>query len=126
MPVIALPSKGEGGLNDYLSTRFGRCDNITIVSIEEKSIVAVKVIPIEGDKAFGNLGIYISKLIKENKASAAIVRFIGSKAFKALSSQNIQIFKIDDNDLEVKTCIEKYFHREVELLESPNAHLIEE
>ncbi|MFX1389981.1 MAG: NifB/NifX family molybdenum-iron cluster-binding protein [Promethearchaeota archaeon] len=126
MSVIALPSNGEGGLNDSLSTRFGRCNNITIVSIEDRSIIAVKVIPIEGDKTRGNLGIYISKLIKENKVSEVIVKYIGSKAYKALSSENIQIFNIIDKDLSLKECIEKFNQGDLQQLESPNAHLIED
>lgn len=126
MPVIALPSNGDGGLTDSLSVRFGRCDNITIVTMEEKSIVAVKVIPIQKDKAFGNLGIYVAKLIKENRVSDVIVKFIGLKAFKALSSENIQVYNISGKDLEVKQCIEMFNRGEMQLLKDSNAHLIEE
>ena len=126
MSVIALPSNGDGGLKDSLSARFGRCENITIVSIEDKNIIAVKVIPIEGDKAMGNLGIYVSKLIKENRASKVIVKYIGSKAYKALTSENIQIFNISDKNLGIKACIERFIQGDVHLLESPNAHLIED
>lgn len=126
MPIIALPSNGEGGLNDSLSSRFGRCDNITIVSIEQDNIVAVRVIPIEVDKAMGNLGIYVSKLIKENNASKVIVKYIGSKAYKTLSSENIQIFNISDKDIVVKECVERFIRGDIQLLENPNAHLMEE
>lgn len=126
MPVIALPSNGDGGLNDSLSIRFGRCDNITIVTMEDKNIVAVKVIPIQKDKAMGNLGTYVAKVIKEDRASGVIVKFIGSKAYRALSSENIHIFRISDKDLLVRQCIELFNREEMELLKAPNAHLIEE
>ncbi|MFX0028666.1 MAG: NifB/NifX family molybdenum-iron cluster-binding protein [Candidatus Hermodarchaeota archaeon] len=126
MPVIALPSEGEGGLNDSISVRFGKCSSITIVSIEQKSIVAVKVIPVGRNIVLGNLGVYIAKLIRENNASDVIVKFIGSKAYHALSSENIHIFKVSNKDLDIKQCIDMFKRGEILLLEGPNSHLIKE
>ena len=125
MLVIALPSNGDGGLNDSLSIRFGRCDNATIITMEDKDIVAVKVIPIQKDKAMGNLGTYVANLIKENKASELIVKFIGFKAFKKLSSENMHIFNISDKSMNLKQCIEVFNRGKMQLLKEPNAHLIE-
>ncbi|MFW9877148.1 MAG: NifB/NifX family molybdenum-iron cluster-binding protein [Candidatus Thorarchaeota archaeon] len=126
MSNIALPSIGEGGLNGVLSLRFGRCENIIIVTLKEKSIEAVKVIPIQKNKAFGNLGIYIANIIIENSASDVIVSFIGSKAYKSLSSKMIKIFQASSKDLVVKQCIELFIQGKLPLLKEPNAHLIEE
>jgi predicted Fe-Mo cluster-binding NifX family protein len=74
----------------------------------------------------GNLGIYIVKLIKENSVSDVLVKFIGFKAFKGLSSENINIYNISDKDVGVKQCIELFNRGEMELLKEPNVHLIEE
>jgi predicted Fe-Mo cluster-binding NifX family protein len=126
MPIIALPSNENGGLNDSLSVRFGRCDNITIVSIEEKRIVAVKVIPIQKDKAMGNLGTFVAKIIKENGATEVIVKFIGFKAFKALSNEKIHIYNILEKSTDLKQCIDIFNRGEMQLLKEPNAHLFEE
>ncbi|MFX1532067.1 MAG: NifB/NifX family molybdenum-iron cluster-binding protein [Promethearchaeota archaeon] len=126
MPVIALPSEGEGGLNETLSLRFGRCDNLTIVTIEKENIEAVKVIPIQKDKAFGNLGIFVANIIKENRVSDVIVRFIGSKAYKALSFENVKIFQALEKDLNIKQCIDLFTQGKIHLLKEPNAHLIED
>jgi predicted Fe-Mo cluster-binding NifX family protein len=54
------------------------------------------------------------------------VKFIGFKAYKALSSENIHIYHISDKDLGVKQCIELFNRGELQLLKEPNAHLIEE
>ncbi|MFX1279172.1 MAG: NifB/NifX family molybdenum-iron cluster-binding protein [Promethearchaeota archaeon] len=126
MPVIALPTNGEGGLNDSISIRFGKCNSITIITVEEKSIIAVKVIPVSRNKTFGNLGIYIAKLIKENNVSEVMVKFIGSKAYHALSSENIRIFKVFNKDVDIKECIDMFNNGEIPLLENPNSHLIKE
>ena len=126
MPNIALPSIGEGGLNGVLSLRFGRCDNIIIVSLKEKSIEAVKVIPIQKNKALGNLGLYIADIIIENSATDVIVGFIGSKAYMTLSSKMIKVFQISDKDLVIKQCIEWFIQGKLQLLKEPNAHLIKE
>ena len=126
MPIIALPSNGEGGLNDTLSLKFGRCNNITIVSIEDGNIEAVKVIPIQKNKSLGNLGIYIANIIIDNEVSDVIVSFIGSKAFKAITSKDIKIFQLHDNDIVIKQCIELFTQGTMQMLEEPNAHLIEE
>ncbi|MFW9940422.1 MAG: NifB/NifX family molybdenum-iron cluster-binding protein [Candidatus Thorarchaeota archaeon] len=126
MPVIALPSEGEGGLNETLSLRFGRCDNLTIVTIEKENIEAVKVIPIQKNKAFGNLGIFVANIIKENRVSDVIVRFIGSKAYKALSSENVKIFQALKKDLSIRQCIDLFTQGKIHLLKEPNAHLIKD
>jgi predicted Fe-Mo cluster-binding NifX family protein len=126
MSNIALPSIGEGGLKGVLSLRFGRSDNIIIVSLKEKSIEAVKVIPIQKNKALGNLGMYIANTILENSASDVIVSFIGSKAFQTLSSKMVKIFQVATKDLVIKQCIELFIQDKLPLLKEPNAHLIKE
>jgi len=123
MPIIALPSVGEAGLNATLSLRFGRCDNITIVTMEDKNIEAVRVIPIQKDKALGNLGIYIANIIKENAVSDVIVGYIGPKAYQALASREIKIFEIHGNDLVIKNIIELFLQEKLDLLTESNAHL---
>jgi predicted Fe-Mo cluster-binding NifX family protein len=124
MSVIALPSVGKGGLNTTLSLRFGRCENITIVTIEDKSIEAIKVIPIQRDKVLGNLGIYIAKIIKENEVSNVLVGFIGPKAYDALNSKGIGVYKVPNNYIRLKQIIELYNQEKLDLLKESNAHLI--
>ena len=42
MDIIAIPSMGNGGLKEIINPRFGRCQQFTIVSIENGEIVEVR------------------------------------------------------------------------------------
>ena len=35
MKLIAVPSKGKGGLNEVIEKRFGKCESITFISLGE-------------------------------------------------------------------------------------------
>lgn len=126
MPIIAIPSKGSGGLNEFLNPKFGKSDSITLVTLENRNIKAVKVLPIYSTEAIGNLGIYISELIGKNMASDTIVRYIGHKAFKSLNAQNVKIFNVIDETLTIKQLIDLFIQGKLQILTEPNAHLINE
>lgn len=124
MPIIAVPSKGSGGLNELLNLRFGKSESITLVSIENHNIKAVKVIPIYSTEAIGNLGIHIAEIIGTNKASDTIVRYIGHKAFQSLNAQKVKIFYAIEDNLTIKQCINLFIEGKLPKLTEPNAHLI--
>ena len=124
MLIIAVPSKGDGGLNNFLNKRFGRCDSITIISIEDDIIKAVKAIPIYATETIGNLGIYVAEIVRKNRASDVIIRYIGPKAFQSLNSQNIKIYQSPDEDLSVKECIDLFIQGKLTMIKESNSHLI--
>lgn len=126
MTIIAVPSEGNGGLNESIMQRFGKCESITVVSLKEKNIISVKTVPILSTGVVGNLGTHVASLVRSNNASIALVQFIGSKAFKSLKSQGIEIFNISEEGLIVKQCIELYIQDRINELIHPNAHLIED
>ena len=126
MPIIAIPSKGSGGLNEVINPKFGRSDSITLVSIEDRNIKAVKIIPIYSVEAIGNLGIHIAEIIGKNNASDAIIRYIGHKAFQSLNAQNVKLFYAVDEGLTIKQCVDLFIQGKLSPLTEPNAHLIKE
>lgn len=126
MPIIAIPSKGSGGLNEFLNPKFGRSDSITLVSIEDRNIKAVKIIPIYSAEAIGNLGIHVAEIIGKNNASDAIIRYIGHKAFQSLNTQNVKLFYAVDESLTIKQYIDLFIQGKLPTLTEPNAHLIKE
>ena len=126
MPIIAVPSEKKGGLNDFLNRRFGRCDNFTFISIEEGTIKLVKAVPIYTTEAIGNLGTHAAEIVRQNKASGVIIRYIGHKAFQSLNSQGIKIFKAPDERITVKQCIDLFIQGKLTEATEPNAHLIKE
>ncbi len=81
MPIVAVPSEEDGGLNDNLNLRFGKCKSITFISIEEGTINSVKVIPIYTTEIIGNLGIHVAEIIKQNNAPNVIIGYIGKRHF---------------------------------------------
>ena len=126
MPIIAVPSEKNGGLNDFLNLRFGKSKSINFISIEDENIESVKVIPIYTTEAIGNLGIHASEIIKQNKASNVIIKYIGKKAFQSLNSQNIKIFQALDERITVKKCADLFIQEKLTEVKESNAHLIKE
>lgn len=126
MTILAVPSKGNGGLNDVMEKRFGKCESITLVSLKNKNIESVKIIPILATDVMGNRGIHIANLIENNNASITFVRYIGIKSFNSLKSQNIEIFQISTDNLKVKKCIDFYIQGKLSILTESNAHLIKD
>ncbi len=126
MPIIAVPSEKNGGLNDFLNLRFGKCNSITTISIEDGSIESVKVVPIYRTETIGNLGIHIAEIIGQNKASNVIIGYIGKKAFQSLNSQNISIFHASSERITVKQCFDLFIQGKLIEIKEPNAHLIKE
>ncbi|MBY8989520.1 MAG: NifB/NifX family molybdenum-iron cluster-binding protein [Candidatus Lokiarchaeota archaeon] len=126
MSIIAVPSKGNGGLNEPIIKRFGKSESITIVSLKEKKITSVKAVPIRTTGVAGNLGTYVASIVKDNNASITLVQFIGSKAFKSLESQGMVIFQIVGEGLLVKQCVEMYIQDKLTRLTNSNSHLIKD
>ena len=126
MPIIAVPSEKNGGLNDFLNLRFGKCNSITTISIEDGNIESVKVVPIYRTETIGNLGIHIAEIIGQNKASNVIIGYIGKKAFQSLNSQNISIFQASSERITVKQCFDLFIQGNLKEVKEPNAHLIKE
>ncbi len=126
MPIIAVPSEKNGGLNDFLNLRFGRCNSITFISIEDGNIKSVKVVPIYTTEIMGNLGIHAAEIVRQNKASDVIIRYIGEKAFQSLNSQNIKIFQALDERITIKQLIDLFIQGKLTEAKESNAHLIKE
>lgn len=126
MPILAVPSEKNGGLNDLLNLRFGKCNSITFVSIEDENIESVKVVPIYTTEIIGNLGIHAAEIIKQNKASNVIIGYIGKKAFQTLNSQKIKVFRTLDERITVKKCIDLFIQGKLTETMESNAHLIKE
>jgi predicted Fe-Mo cluster-binding NifX family protein len=124
MPIVAVPSEEDGGLNDNLNLRFGKCKSITFISIEEGIINSVKVIPIYTTEIIGNLGIHVAEIMKQNSASNVIIGYIGKKAFQALTSQNIKIFRASEEKVSIKKCVTLYIQGKLSEIMESNAHLI--
>ena len=122
--IIAVPSSRNGGLDETVNQRFGKSENFTFITVENKNIKVVKIIPIYVTEVIGNLGIHAANVIINNNASDVIMRYIGSKAFGSLSSKNIKLFQAPDEEGTIRKCVDLFIRGKLRRVTAPNAHLI--
>ena len=120
MDIVAVPSFGNGGLNEQLNPRFGRCDSFTFVSIEDKSIKEVKAVSNMASNAMGGAGIQAAQTIGNHGASIVIVGNLGPNAAQSLSALNLKIYQAPNEQVTVKKAIELYIEGKLQEMNSSN------
>jgi predicted Fe-Mo cluster-binding NifX family protein len=121
MEIVAIPSMGNGGLKELMNPRFGRCEQFTIVSIEDGTISEVRTVPNPAASAMGGAGTQASQIVGSHSANAVISGFLGPNAFNALKALNITMYKAPNKDVSIKEVINMYINGELEELTSSNA-----
>ena len=120
MVVIAVPSNGDGGLSEMINSRFGRCSSFTLVTVENREIIAVKTVPNPGAREMGSAGIHAAEIIGSNNSDIVIAGLIGPNAAKTLEPLNIKIFHAPDQNKTIKQIIEQYIKGELKELKGSN------
>ena len=120
MIVLAIPSARKGGLNDLMDSRFGRCHSFTVVTLEDKEILEVKVIPNPAYEEMGGSGVLASQIVHDSGANEVIVEDLGPNAINSLISFNLKAYHVSGNNLTVKDAIDLYIDGKIELLDSAN------
>ncbi len=120
MVIVAVPSIGNGGLNELLSPRFGRCDSFTFISIENDKIKEVKTVHNNAAGAMGGAGIQAAQIVGNNGASDIIVGFLGPNAFQSLNALNLKIYQVPNEQLTVKQAIDLYMQGKLQLVSGSN------
>jgi len=107
---IALPSKGNGGLEDKLSGHFGHCLVFTVMDVEEKKIKNVKKFnnPPHNkvDKHMSHM--LAVNLLKDNGVNIVIEGGIGKEHLRGLEQAGIKVYagKIGTVEFNVKEFME--------------------
>jgi predicted Fe-Mo cluster-binding NifX family protein len=120
MVLIAVPSNGDGGLNEMMNSRFGRCPSFTLVTVENGEIIAVKTVPNPGARDMGSAGIHAAEIIGSNNTNVLIAGLIGPNAAKTLEPLDVKVFHAPDQNKTIKQIIEQYIQGELEELKGPN------
>ena len=120
MVIVGIPSFGEGGLNELLNPRFGRCQSFTFVTIEDKSIKEVKAVSNMASNAMGGAGIQAAQTIGNHGATIVIVGNLGPNAAQSLTSLNLKIYQAPNEQLTVKKAIELYIDGKLQEMNSSN------
>ncbi len=84
---VAIPTKGDGGLDSVVGEHFGRVPNYTIVDMGEKKICVVS----NTSSHKGGKG-YPPEIMKENDVDVMICRDIGSRAVSIFKEMGIKVF----------------------------------
>jgi predicted Fe-Mo cluster-binding NifX family protein len=120
MEIIAIPSHGEGGLNELAHLKFGRCDSFTFITLDNNEIMEVKVIENSAaDESHGS-GTLAAKIIKNYNADKLIVSKLGPNASMALDSLKIETFQAPERKIVIKDLLELYLKGKIKATPSEN------
>jgi len=120
MVIIAVPSNGNGGLNEQINPRFGRCPSFTFVTVENNEIKEVKAVPNPAADAMGGAGIQAAQIVGNNSADEVIVGFLGPNAAQSLNSLNLKMYQAPNQPISVKEVINLYLENKLQLITSAN------
>ncbi|MFX1273688.1 MAG: NifB/NifX family molybdenum-iron cluster-binding protein [Promethearchaeota archaeon] len=120
MVIVAIPSSGEGGLNESMNPRFGRCPSFTLVTIENGEIKEVRGVPNNAANSMGGAGIQAAQTIGNNGAEEVIVGFLGPNAAESLNAMNLKIYQAPNQQLTVKDVVDLYLEGSLQELDSAN------
>lgn len=103
---LAVPTKGEKGLDDTVSEVFGRANTFTIIEIADKSIVNIHVIknPVISYK-YG-VGPIIVKMLTDMGVTAVAAPEFGLGVSTLLEQNKIRKFNVNAN-ISVKEAVQK-------------------
>ncbi len=110
----------KGGLDDQVSTVFGRCQKFTIVDVEDKEIKNVEIEDNKSADAMGGAGIQAAQFIIDKKADAVIAGNYGPNAFPILQQAGVDAIIAQGN---VKEIVIKYVNGELSKIDQPTAQL---
>ncbi len=118
MEIIAIPSYREGGLNEIVHPKFGRCDSFTLITVDNNEITQVRVIENSAADETRSAGTIASKIVKNNGAEKLIVTKLGPNASMALNSLNIKTFQAPEKKILVKDLLDLYLKGKVKMIPS--------
>ena len=120
MEIIVIPSYREGGLNEIVHPKFGRCDSFTFITLENNDVSQVKVIENSAaDESHGS-GTLAAKIIGKNNADKLIISKLGANASMAIDSLKIKTYKAPDKKMLVKDLLALYLKGTLKLTPSEN------
>jgi len=120
MVKIAIPTYGNGGLNEVMNKRFGRCDAFTFVTIENGEISEVQSVQNHIKSGTGGVGIQAAQIVGNHSANEVIVDFLGPNAANSLKALKIKIYQTPGGELTVKELIELRLNKKLQLITSAN------
>jgi predicted Fe-Mo cluster-binding NifX family protein len=103
---IAVPTKGDGGLEDFVSDVFGKAETFTVLEIDNSSIVNVEVVKNPAASYKHGSGPIVVKMLADMKTDAVAAREFGLGASTLLDMNKIKKLKVKSN-IAVKEAIKR-------------------
>jgi len=91
---IAVPTKGDKGMEDIVSEVFGRSETFTIIDISDGSIRNVEVVKNPAASYKHGAGPIVVKMLADMKVTAVTAREFGLGASMLLDQNNIKKFEV--------------------------------
>jgi predicted Fe-Mo cluster-binding NifX family protein len=86
---IAIPTKGQGGLEDVVSDVFGRANAFTIVDVEEGEIKNVKILENPAVSYKFGAGPIVVKVLVDSSVNMVLSAELGPGAASLLEQHNV-------------------------------------
>ena len=94
---IAIPTNGNGGLEDVVSNVFGRAKAFTIVDIVDEKIEGVVVVENSSVSLTRGAGPTVAKMLADNGVDLVLSYVLGSGAAEILKQYNVKQISIKPN-----------------------------
>jgi len=118
MEIIAIPTYREGGLNEIVHDKFGRCDSFTFITLDNNEISQVKVIENSAADETRSAGTLAAKIVRNNGSEKLIVNKLGMNASMAINSLKIKTYKAPDGKILVKDLVALYRKGKLKIIPS--------
>lgn len=92
---IAIPTKRQGGLEDFVSDVFGRANTFTIVDVEKGEIKGVKVLENPAVSYGHGAGPIVVKMLIDAEVNVVIAAEFGPGASELLKQHKVTIMHVD-------------------------------
>jgi len=103
---IAVPTKGDKGLEDLISDVFGRAENFAILEIHDGSVVNVKVVKNPAASYKHGAGPIVVKMLTDMGVTAVAAREFGLGVSTLLEQNGIKKFNVEAG-IPVKEAVQK-------------------
>jgi predicted Fe-Mo cluster-binding NifX family protein len=88
--IVAIPSSNPGGLDAMLGAHFGHCDLYTLVTLEDKAVQSVEVIPNVPHQQGGCMAPV--QYLADNGAQALIAGGMGLRPLMGFNQVGINVY----------------------------------
>jgi predicted Fe-Mo cluster-binding NifX family protein len=88
--IVAIPSSSPGGLDAMLGAHFGHCDLYTLVTLEDKAVQSVEVIPNVPHQQGGCMAPV--QYLADNGAQALIAGGMGLRPLMGFNQVGINVY----------------------------------